>query len=120
MPCLPGRGRSAGGSVLNPSDAPTGGCRALSPETSGVIMPAPRTAALYGDFVGMDFLESPRNRGFSAVNRLLPDLRPVRPCLSFGPDGLRGFGTLLRAGYEGKHRSYYQEQGAQPEEQTGY
>ena len=61
MSDLSGWGRIAGGSVLNPSDTCTGGRRAFIPETSGVIMPAPRIAALYGDSAVMDSPASPRN-----------------------------------------------------------
>ena len=54
-------------STLKPSDAPTGGRRAFIPETSGVIMPAPRIAALYGDSTRKDFSASPRKRRFCPV-----------------------------------------------------
>ena len=74
MSDLSGWGRSAGGSVLNPSDTCTGGRRAFIPETSGVIMPAPRIAALYDDSAVMDFPASPRKRRFCPVRPKLGEL----------------------------------------------
>ena len=74
MSDLSGWGRIAGGSVLNPSDTCTGGRRAFIPETSGVIMPAPRIAALYGDSAVMDSPASPRKRRFCPVRPKLGEL----------------------------------------------
>ena len=58
MSDLSGWGRSAGGSVLNPSDTCTGGRRAFNFETSGVMVLLADIGALYGDAPGMDFSES--------------------------------------------------------------